>query len=84
MNKGSRTPICEDNLIVITIEEATHVSIEDNHFDFSYKLEPKNFQQCEQNLLKFIKQKKTRQRHNSCQHNQMNDVDSTGTKKWKR
>ena len=64
MNKGARTLYYEDNLIVITTEEATHVSIDDNLFDFSYELEPKNFHQCEPNLPKSIKQKKTRQRHN--------------------
>jgi len=43
MNKGARTLYHDDNLIVITLEGATHISIDENHFDFSYELEPKSF-----------------------------------------
>jgi len=46
MNNEARTLYYEDNIILITTEGVAHVSIDDDLFDFSYELEPKNIHGC--------------------------------------
>jgi len=55
MSKAARTLYYENNLILITTEEATHVSIDNNLFDFSYDLELKNFRGNQAVWAKFVK-----------------------------
>ena len=43
MSNGAGTLYYENNFILITTEGIAHVSIDDNLLDFSYDLEPKNF-----------------------------------------
>jgi len=53
MSKRAITLYYENNIILITIEEAAHVSIDDNLFDFSYELSSKNFRESPAMRKKF-------------------------------
>ena len=43
MTKGARTLYYDNNLILVTTEGDESVSIDEQLFDFSYALEPRNF-----------------------------------------